>query len=59
MMLRIWTYIQSRLVRDERGATAMEYGLVAGLISLTILLSLSRMGTWLNNVFTAAGNKLG
>ena len=33
-----------RLFRDERGATAIEYGLVAGLISVTIMMTMQGLG---------------
>ena len=43
---------------DENGATAIEYGLIAGLISVVILVALTNIGTKLNTKFTAIGNKL-
>ena len=41
-----------RLLRDELGVTAIEYGLIAGLISVTILLTVTAIGTNLNALFT-------
>ena len=44
------------LLRDERGATAIEYGLIVGLIAVVLVLILSQIGgtssTGLKGVFT-------
>ena len=37
-----------RFLRDESGATAIEYGLIAGLISIVIITVLTSVGTKLN-----------
>ena len=44
--------------RDERGATAIEYALIAGSISIVILAAVSTVGTSLNNTFTSIGTSL-
>lgn len=41
-----------RLRRCESGATAVEYGLIAGLISVVIIASITITGNELINVFT-------
>jgi pilus assembly protein Flp/PilA len=41
----------SRFVRDESGATAIEYGLIAALISVVIITALTTIGTSLNTKF--------
>jgi pilus assembly protein Flp/PilA len=38
---------------DERGATAIEYGLIAALISITIITALGLLGDSLDETFTA------
>jgi pilus assembly protein Flp/PilA len=38
----------SRFVRDESGATAIEYGLIAALIAVVIITGLTQVGTALN-----------
>ncbi|MDR0216228.1 MAG: Flp family type IVb pilin [Comamonas sp.] len=38
--------------RDEEGATAIEYGLIAGLIAVGLLTALTGIGTELKTVFT-------
>lgn len=42
-----------RFLRDEGGATAIEYGLIATLIAVTIIASVSLLGDELDNVFSA------
>ena len=44
--------------RDESGATAIEYGLIAALISLVIIASATAIGTQLVKTFTAVKNGL-
>ena len=48
----------SRFARDDSGATAIEYGLIAGLIAVVIVTAVSTVGTKLTNTFTNIGNKL-
>ncbi|MDR3382466.1 Flp family type IVb pilin [Cupriavidus basilensis] len=48
----------ARFLRDEQGATAIEYGLLAGLIALAIGGAVTTLGGNLTNVFTSLGNKL-
>ncbi|HKS87133.1 MAG TPA: Flp family type IVb pilin [Pseudolabrys sp.] len=46
------------LLRDESGATAIEYALIAGSLSIVILAAVSTIGTTLNVTFTTIGNSL-
>ena len=48
-----------RFAKDQSGATAIEYGLIAGLISVVILTVLTSIGTKLNGKFTSISNALG
>jgi pilus assembly protein Flp/PilA len=50
--------IFSRFVRDDSGATAIEYGLIAGLIAVVVVTSITTLGTKLTNTFTNVSNKL-
>ncbi|MCJ2087563.1 Flp family type IVb pilin [Methylobacterium sp. E-005] len=46
-----------RLIAEENGATAIEYGMIAALIAVAIIGSLQLVGTSLSAKFTAiAGN---
>ena len=48
----------SRFGRDESGVTAIEYGLIAGLIAVVIIVAVTNVGTSLNAQFTAINNAL-
>lgn len=47
-----------RLLRDKRGVTAIEYGLIAGLIAVAIVVAVTSVGADLGNIFTSLGNTL-
>ena len=48
----------SRFVRDESGATAIEYGLIAALIAVVIITALTTIGTNLNTKLNTIGTSL-
>ena len=48
----------SRFVKDESGATAIEYGLIAAGISVVIITAVGTVGTNLNGVFTYVAGQL-
>jgi pilus assembly protein Flp/PilA len=52
------TRLISRFVRDESGATAIEYGLIAALIAVVIITVLTNVGTSLQAKFTAVATGL-
>ena len=47
-----------RLMKNEEGATAIEYGLIASLIAVAIVGILATVGTKLNTVFTTVQSNL-
>jgi pilus assembly protein Flp/PilA len=47
-----------RLLREEKGATAIEYGLIAAGISVVIIVAVNAVGGQLTNVFTSVANSL-
>jgi pilus assembly protein Flp/PilA len=47
-----------RMLKDESGATAIEYGLIAALISVVIITVLTTIGTSLNTKFEAVATAL-
>ena len=47
-----------RFVRDESGVTAIEYGLIAALISVVCIAAMTTAGTALKAVYTSIGNAL-
>ena len=52
------TNLVARFAKDESGATAIEYGLIAALIGIAIMVGSSLVGNALNNLFTRIGGKL-
>ena len=50
--------IFARLMKDESGATAIEYGLIAALISVALIGGASTLGTQLDLTFDALGTKM-
>lgn len=46
------------VLRDESGATAIEYGLIAALISVVIIGAITLVGTNLSNVFQSVATAL-
>jgi pilus assembly protein Flp/PilA len=44
--------------RDERGATAIEYALIAGFISVVFVVAATSIGTKLNTTFTTVRDNL-
>ena len=53
MLTAITTFI-----RDEEGATAVEYGLMAALIAAVIIAAVTSIGTNLTSVFQSVADKL-
>ena len=41
-----------KLIRDKKGATAIEYGLIAALIAVAAITAMQGLGTSLNSTFT-------
>ncbi|HXS05490.1 MAG TPA: Flp family type IVb pilin [Rhizomicrobium sp.] len=52
------TKLISRFVRDESGATAIEYGLIAALIAVVIITALTTIGSNLNTKFASIATTL-
>lgn len=44
--------------RDEEGATAIEYALIAGLVAVGLVTALTALGVNLSNFFNFIGTKL-
>jgi pilus assembly protein Flp/PilA len=47
-----------RLFREEEGATAIEYGLIAALISVAAIAAMTALGGQLSTLFTTVTNSL-
>jgi pilus assembly protein Flp/PilA len=48
----------SNLLRDEAGATAIEYGLIAALIAVAAIAAMSLVGTSLTGIFDTVASDL-
>jgi len=48
----------ARFMKDESGATAIEYGLIAALISVGIIVAVGNVGNALENTFTTISTDL-
>jgi pilus assembly protein Flp/PilA len=46
------------MIRDQAGATAIEYGLIAALVAIAAMGGMSLLGTSLNSIFTNVGTTL-
>jgi pilus assembly protein Flp/PilA len=48
----------NRFIKDESGATAIEYGLIAALIAVAIITVVGQVGTELTRTFTRIDTEL-
>jgi len=48
----------TQFVRDQKGATAIEYGLIAACISVAIIVAVLAVGTGLNTTFGSVSTAL-
>jgi pilus assembly protein Flp/PilA len=51
--------VLNKFIKDESGATAIEYGLIAGLVSVVIIVAVTAVGTKLSTTFNSVGSALG
>ncbi|MFN4207896.1 MAG: Flp family type IVb pilin [Allorhizobium sp.] len=52
------TKLFARFVKDESGATAIEYGLIAALISVALITGATTLGGALNDTFQGISEKM-
>ena len=50
-MLSLYTNLAVRFQRNEKGATAVEYGIMVGLIAVVIIVAVTLLGGTLNEMF--------
>lgn len=48
----------TKLLRDEAGATAIEYGLIAALIAVASIVAMQNLSTELQNTFNTTSTKM-
>jgi pilus assembly protein Flp/PilA len=60
LYLTTWAQLKSAQLKDDcRGVTALEYGLIAGLIAVVIITAVTLVGTSLSTVFGSVSTALG
>lgn len=52
------TKMFSRFIKDDSGATAIEYGLIAALVAVAIIGALTQLESGLSALFTGIGTRL-
>lgn len=52
------TQFLKRFIADESGATAIEYGLIAALIAVVLIASISVLGEKVRGTFDKVGNEM-
>jgi pilus assembly protein Flp/PilA len=57
--MKTMTNVMKRFMKDESGATAIEYGLIAAGISVAIIGTVNALGTKLNTTFSSVSSQLG
>ena len=53
------SFAGERLKKEQKGATAVEYGLMVGLIAVVIIVAVTALGGRLNTLFTNITTSLG
>ena len=57
-IVTLYSFAEERLKREEKGATAVEYGLMVGLIAVAIIAAVIIMEDALSGLFTDIGATL-
>jgi len=57
-MLRLWTAFQSRFVRDEEGASMVEYALLVALIAIVAIVAIGLVGGRVSDKFDDVASSL-
>jgi pilus assembly protein Flp/PilA len=58
LVMKTLTQSMLNFVRDEDGVTAIEYGLIASLIAVVIIATVTTVGTNLTSIFSYIASKL-
>jgi pilus assembly protein Flp/PilA len=58
-LVTLVSFAVDRLEREEKGATAVEYGLMVGLIAVVIIAAVTLLGSHLKDLFDSIANKIG
>ena len=58
-VVTLYSFVEERLKREEKGATAVEYGLMVGLIAVVIIAAVATLGEQLLALFESITAELG
>ena len=59
LMVTLASFVEERFNREEKGATAVEYGLMVGLIAVVIIVAVTALGVRLDGLFRSIVTSLG
>jgi len=57
-MLRLWTAYQSRIIREEEGASMVEYALLVALIAVIAIVAVAILGRNVSTKFNDVADTL-
>ncbi len=57
-MLRLWTAFQSRIAREEEGASMVEYALLVALIAIVAIVAIILVGNAVSDKFDTVADSL-
>ncbi len=57
-IVTLYSFVEERIQREEKGATAVEYGLMVGLIAIAIITAVVLLEDSLSELFTRVGTTL-
>ena len=57
-LVALWTQLQTRLRRDDRGASLVEYVLLVALIAVVCIVALQLLGNSASDKLTSVGNSI-
>ncbi len=57
-LVTLQSFVAGRVERDDKGATAVEYGLMVALIAAVIITAVALIGTRLDTLFDVVGARI-
>ena len=57
-LVALWTHLQTRLQRDDRGASLVEYVLLVALIAVVCIVALQLLGSSASTKLESVGNSI-
>jgi len=57
-LVTLQAFVAGRFDRDDKGATAVEYGLMVSLVAVAIIVAVTLLGNTLSGLFTSISSSL-